>query len=77
MRDKSETREQRFKRLAEQRVNVVLDKLRILGQLSNKSNYDYTAPQVDAMFKAIQKDLDGTKAKFKEASRPRKRFSFR
>ena len=40
MRD--QTREERFKRLAEQRVNVILDKLRLLGQLSNRGNYEYT-----------------------------------
>lgn len=70
-----QTREQRFTRLAEQRVNVILDKLRLLGQLSNRSNYEYTDAQVEAIFKAIQKDLNATKAKFRDGERTRKRFT--
>ena len=55
MPEATETRDQRFRRLAEQRVNVILDKIRLLGQLANKSNYDYTDAQVEAIFKAIRK----------------------
>ena len=69
------TREERFKRLAEQRVNGVLDKLRLLGQLSNRSNYEYTDLEVQAIFKAIQKDVNETKAKFKEDRKRKERFT--
>ena len=72
---KEQTREQRFKRLAEQRVNVILDKLRLLGQLSNRSNYEYTDAEVEAIFKAIQKDLNATKAKFREGTKGQERFT--
>lgn len=68
-------KEQRFKRLAEQRVNVILDKLRLLGQLSNRGNYKYTEAEVEAIFKAIQKDVNATRAKFREGTRSRKRFT--
>ena len=73
--EREQTREQRFTRLAEQRVNVILDKLRLLGQLSNRSNYEYTDAQGEAIFKAIQKDLNSTKAKFRESDKARKRFT--
>ena len=73
---REQTREQRFKRLAEQRVNVILDKLRLLGQLSNRSNYEYTDAEVEAIFKAIQKDVNTTKSKFMEGKTGRKRFTF-
>ena len=75
MQETSETREQRFKRLAEQRVNVILDRIRLLGQLANKSNYEYTDAQVEAIFKAIQKDINVAKSKFQEGTKGRKRFS--
>ena len=68
-----ETKDDRFKRLAEQRVNAILDKLRLLGQLSNRSNYGYTDDQVDAAFRAIQQELNSTRAKFRNDSRGRKR----
>ena len=70
-----DTREQRFKRLAEQRVNVILDKLRLLGQLSNRSNYEYTDAQIESIFKAIQKDINATKARFRNGQGTRKRFT--
>lgn len=73
--ERNGTREERFKRLAEQRVNAVLDKLRLLGQLSNRSNYEYTDAQVEAIFKAIQKDVNETKAKFREGRREKQRFT--
>ena len=70
-----ETRQAKFIRLAEQRVNVILDKIRLLGQLSNRSNYEYTGTQIETIFKAIQKDLNLVKTKFKEGPNGRKRFS--
>ena len=76
MQKTNETREERFQRLAEQRVNSILDKLRLLGQLSNKSNYDYTDTQVDIIFKAIQKELNATKTKFRNGTNGQKRFKF-
>ncbi len=75
MQNTIETRPQKFTRLAEQRVNSILDKIRLLGQLSNRSNYEYTDAQVEMIFKAIQKDLSAVKLKFREGSNGRKRFS--
>lgn len=75
MQTKEQTRDQRFKRLAEQRVNAILDKLRLLGQLSNRSNYEYTDAEIEAIFKAIQKDINATKAKFREGTKGRRRFT--
>ena len=72
---REQTREQRFKRLAEQRVNVILDKLRLLGQLSNRSNYDYTDGQVETIFKAIQKEFNAAKSKFQKGNKGGKRFT--
>ena len=72
--ERGQTKDQRFRRLAEHRVNVILDKLRVLGQLSNRSNYEYTDAQVDAIFKAIQKELNSTKAKFRESRKAQKCF---
>ena len=71
----NETREEKFKRLAESRVNKIIDALRLLGHLSNKGNYTYTDEQVDAIFKAIQKDLNAAKAKFSEGSNGQKPFT--
>ena len=71
----SETKEQKFRRLAESRVNTVLDRLRLLGQLADKKNYDYTDEQVSKIFRAIDSELKDTKSKFQNGSTGRKRFT--
>ena len=67
-----ETPEQRFKRIAEIRTNAVLDRIRILGNLSNKQMYGYTEEDIDKIFSAINNRLKEVKAKF--SSRKRDRF---
>ena len=60
----SETRQERFKRLAIKRTNAVLEKLRLLGNLSNKANYDYSDFEIKKIFGAIENQLRTAKAKF-------------
>ena len=69
-----DSKEERFRRLAELRVNGILDKLRLLGQLANRRNYDYEREQVDAIFRAINKEIRSTKAKFQPDSSASKKF---
>ena len=59
-----ETRGERFKRLATYRTNLILEKLRVLGNLSNKANYDYSNEDVNKIFAAIDSQLRITKARF-------------
>ena len=72
----TETKNERFIRLAEGRVNATLDKLRLLGQLANRRNYEYTDDQAAAIFQAIQKELNATKAKFRDGTSETKKFQF-
>lgn len=60
-----ETKDAAFKRLAERRTNAVLDRIRVLGNLSNPYAYDYTDEEVRQMFAAIDEELRLTKAKFR------------
>ena len=59
-----ETRSDRFKRLATQRTIAVLDKLRLLGNLSNKSNYDFSEEDIKKIFSAIDSQLKVIKTRF-------------
>lgn len=70
----AETRGDRFKRLAIFRTNVVLEKLRILGNLSNKTNYDYSDEEINKIFYAIDSQLRNIKARF--TGKRRKEFNF-
>ena len=60
----SETPEERFKRLAISRTNAVLDKLRILGNLSNRQLYDYSEEDLEKIFSAINRQVRDIRAKF-------------
>lgn len=55
---------QKFKRLAEQRVTRVLKQIKLVGNLSNKSNYVYEDADVKKIYRAIKGALDEMKARF-------------
>ncbi len=57
-------RRQNFKRLAAARTNEVLRRIKILGNCSNRSHYDYTEEEVNKIFSEIEKKLREIKAKF-------------
>lgn len=59
-----ETRHERFKRVATKRTNEILEKIRILGNCSNRSSYEYTEEEVNKIFSEIEKQLKFIKAKF-------------
>lgn len=61
--NKEEKRE-RFKRLATQRTNAVLLKVKVLGNCSNRSAYEYTEDEVNKIFTEIDRRLKEAKAKF-------------
>jgi hypothetical protein len=64
---KGETKEQRFKRVAEKRVQLVLESLRKLSQCSNKRMYNWNEEQLDKIWAAVNKELEKCQEKFKNA----------
>ena len=71
--DKNETKEARFVRIAEPRVNRACKAVSLLGNLAG-SGYEYTQEQVDAMFGAVQKSLDTAHAAFDKSNVIKFRF---
>ena len=72
-----ETKKEKFRRLASSRTNKIIDMIDLLGNLSNKSNYDYSDSDVDKIFKAIDSSLKAAKSKFSSSSNPKKnKFEF-
>ena len=59
-----ETRKERFNRLATSRTNEIIDRIRILGNCSNKSTYEYSESEISKIFRAIDNELRETKKKF-------------
>ena len=60
----TESKSERFVRIAEARTNKIIDMIRLLGNCSNKSNYDYTDADVQKIFSTIEKELKNAKMKF-------------
>jgi len=63
-----------FKRIAEARTNKIIELISKLHNLSNASYYEYEKGQVDAIFNAIQKELDHQRDLFNKDSKKTKRF---
>lgn len=60
----NESKAERFKRIAEARVNKIIAMIRLLGQCSTPSNYEFTDSQVNYIFSALQAELDKAKNVF-------------
>lgn len=60
----STQKEENFKRLAENRTNKIINMLHLLGNLSNTSNYSYSAEQIETIFVAIEQELNEQKNRF-------------
>ncbi|HEY4498777.1 MAG TPA: hypothetical protein VJH94_01805 [Candidatus Paceibacterota bacterium] len=61
--DKDNKRE-RFKRLATQRTNALLQKLKVLGNCANRSAYEYTEEEINKIFSEVERRVREVKAKF-------------
>jgi hypothetical protein len=59
-----ESRHDRFRRIASRRTNEIVEKIRILGNCSDKSSYEYTEEEINKVFWEIEKHMKLTKCKF-------------
>lgn len=60
----TESKREKFVRIAEARTNKIINMVQLLGNCSNQSLYEYTNKDVDKIFKAIQTELDEAKKRF-------------
>ena len=60
---KNQKRE-RFRRLATYRTNEILRRLKILGNCSNRSAYDYSEEEINKIFFEIEHRIKEIKARF-------------
>lgn len=63
---------ERFKRVAENRTNKIIDQIRLLGNCANKSNYEYSEEDVKKIFSAIEAEIKETKSKYQAKSKNKK-----
>lgn len=74
---KSENRK-RFEKVAGNRVQFILDKLELLGNCSNRSNYDFTEEDVKKMFNAIKEKTKQIEVRFQDelSKKNKNKFKF-
>ena len=56
----SKQKRDNFKRISEQRVNEIIEKISSLQNLTNKSFYEYDNKDIEKIVSSIQSELDET-----------------
>ena len=77
MEKNNETRDRRekFKSLANARVNKALQNLKLIGNLSNKQHYKYDEADVKKIFNALESELRSAKQKFTKTTKSNGEFN--
>lgn len=57
---------EKFEELAEKRVTDIIKKFKLIGNLANRHNYDYTEEHVRQIIEALESELRILKNRFKE-----------
>ena len=72
---KMDNKKDNFKRIAEKRTNKIIESISKLQNLTNTYFYEYTDEQIEAIFEAIQEELDNQKKIFEDnKKKEKKRF---
>ena len=72
----NDTKDERnkFKTLANNRVNKALQTLKLIGNLSNKRHYDYDEEDAKKILKALEEELKAVKQKFNKSTNTNGKF---
>lgn len=69
-----ETKKDKFVRVAESRTNKIIAMVRLLGNCSNRSTYEYDEKDVSKIFTALDREIKAAKSKFLENNSSSTRF---
>ena len=58
-------KEKKFKLLAENRVRKTLKMIKLVGNLANKTHYEYSKAEADKITNALQNEITSVKSRFK------------
>jgi hypothetical protein len=73
----TETRSDRFKRLAEARGDRLIREISLLGNLANRKNYDFTPAEVEQLFEPIERELREVRALFDPTAPSTRKVKFK
>ncbi len=67
---------EKFERLAEKRMNAALDKIRLVGNLSNRVTYSYTDEHVRQIITTLEQEIERLKQRFGKSTSDEPSFRF-
>lgn len=70
-----ESKADAFRRLANKRVTVAMDKIRLVSNLSSRGNYEYTDAQVEAIETALLYSVQECMKQFRKGAKNKPQFS--
>ena len=71
-----ETKNERFRRLAESRGNRLIREIALLGNLANRKNYSFSEEEVERLFEPILQELDEVRALFGNETNSTRKITF-
>lgn len=71
----TESKHERFVRLAEARTNKIIATLRLLGNCSSPAAYEYSTSEVNKVFRAIKDATEDAENRFRKKDSADKRFT--
>ncbi len=60
----TKNKRKKFEGIATRRVNKAIKEIRLIGNLSNRAAYEFTADDIRKISKALQRELDVMKTRF-------------
>lgn len=66
--DMARDRRERFVALAEARTDKAIHAIRLVGNLANKSNYEYDEGDANQIVRALEQELRAVKSRFRDAA---------
>ena len=59
---------EKFERLAQKRVSEAINRIRLIGNLSDTRNYSYSEEHVKEMFDALESEIRNAKQRYKSGA---------
>ncbi len=73
----NESKHDKFVRIVEARTNKAAEMIRLIGNCSSKSSYDYSEREVKLIFDYLEKEIKNARNKFNGSDSEEGRFSLR
>ena len=73
----TETKHDKFIRIAESRTNKIIEMIRLLGNCSNTATYEYEDSDIKKVFSAIEGELKNCRIKFQGTDSKDNKFKLR